>query len=551
MRFWKRSIRQDDRSDRDFTRARRPSRKRRLQLENLEGRALLSTWTLSETFGTKGVREVVVQFNNRPPTIVPITANPPPTFVLIPYEFDTVNVLDTKAGVPILIRGNTQNTIDVGDLGSVQGILARVTIVDPTNRNTIFINDQADPAARTATLSTSAPGMGEVTGLAPAPITFAYSGTSSVYLEIGTGYDAVDVQATGVPTNIFNFGRDTAVNVGNAGSVQGIQGYLNIYNYPVNLPGGNPITIDDSADPAGRMATLYASDYDPSDDPEWLEDTVTGLAPAPIQYNILGTQSLAVQTGTGADTVNVQDTDVPTYIHNHGPSTVNVGDAGSVEGIEEALYVLGPPSLHVPGLPNPGTTLNIDASAYSVPDFATLGSTGFGGEWGYVTGLAPAPINYLYASTSSMHLTTNHTGYTIDVQATGVPTYITTSGYSMNPAPDPDTVNIGNAGSLQGILSALYVSNPSNSTAVHIDDSADTVHQAATLSSFTGSDGRDWGSIAGLAPAAINFTWGEMFNQRVDVSAPMLGTNISWTVNPDAYESVVGVYVFANGLAIN
>jgi len=42
-----------------------------------------------------------------------------------------------------------------------------------------------------------------------------------------------------------------------------------------------------------------------------------------------------------------------------------------------------------------------------------------------------------------------------------------------------------------------------------------------------------------------------MFNQRVDVSAPMLGTNISWTVNPDAYESVVGVYVFANGLAIN
>src|SRR5271166_6757621 len=79
MRFWKRSIRQDDRSHRDFTRARGPSRKRRLQLESLEERALLSTYTLSEfyslPFGFPAVRETV---NNIPTTYY----NPPSPFVV-------------------------------------------------------------------------------------------------------------------------------------------------------------------------------------------------------------------------------------------------------------------------------------------------------------------------------------------------------------------------------------------------------------------------------------------------------------------------------------
>ncbi len=42
MRFWKRAIRQDDRSHRDFARARGPSRERRPELENLEERTLLT-----------------------------------------------------------------------------------------------------------------------------------------------------------------------------------------------------------------------------------------------------------------------------------------------------------------------------------------------------------------------------------------------------------------------------------------------------------------------------------------------------------------------------
>src|SRR5271157_3615311 len=49
MNFWKRSIRQARPMRRDPARSRRaPSRSCQLQLEDLEGRALLSTWTLAE-----------------------------------------------------------------------------------------------------------------------------------------------------------------------------------------------------------------------------------------------------------------------------------------------------------------------------------------------------------------------------------------------------------------------------------------------------------------------------------------------------------------------
>src|SRR4051794_16366479 len=95
MRFWKRSIRQDDRPYRDFARARGSSRKRRLQLENLEERALLSTYTVSEFYnlGIPIVRETV-------DTITIDYQNPPSPFVVNTGSgSNTVNILNTSAGI--------------------------------------------------------------------------------------------------------------------------------------------------------------------------------------------------------------------------------------------------------------------------------------------------------------------------------------------------------------------------------------------------------------------------------------------------------------------
>src|SRR5271166_335403 len=131
MRFWKRSIRQDDRSHRDFTRARGPSRKRRLQLENLEERALLSTYTLSEIYlpipytPMSIVQETV---NNTTTDYV----NPPSPFVVNTGSgSNTVNILNTSAHIAINVIGSGADTVNVGNAGSVQGILAPVYIQNP------------------------------------------------------------------------------------------------------------------------------------------------------------------------------------------------------------------------------------------------------------------------------------------------------------------------------------------------------------------------------------------------------------------------------------
>src|SRR5271157_28426 len=114
MRFWKRSIRQDDRSHRDFTRARGPSRKRRLQLESLEGRTLLSTYTISEFsfFGGPAVQETIngnttYHFNASSPFVVTTGSGT-----------NTVNILNTSAGIAIDEIGGGYDTVNVGSGGS-------------------------------------------------------------------------------------------------------------------------------------------------------------------------------------------------------------------------------------------------------------------------------------------------------------------------------------------------------------------------------------------------------------------------------------------------
>ena len=122
-----------------------------------------------------------------------------------------------------------------------------------------------------------------------------------------------------------------------------------------------------------------------------------------------------------------------------------------------------------------------------------------GANWGSITGLAPAAIDYKYASTGGVNITTGSGGDTVNVLATGVADQPSTSG-------GVDTVNVGNAGSVQGILGALTVQNPPSFDTLNVNDSADTTARTVTLSTFA-SGGTNWGSITGLAPAAINYNY--------------------------------------------
>jgi hypothetical protein len=73
----------------------------------------------------------------------------------------------------------------------------------------------------------------------------------------GTGLDTVNILATVKPVTVDGQFDTKAVNLGKAGSVQGIQAPVTIFD----LAEGNfdSLTVDDSADAIGRNVTLNAS----------------------------------------------------------------------------------------------------------------------------------------------------------------------------------------------------------------------------------------------------------------------------------------------------
>ena len=247
-----------------------------------------------------------------------------------------------------------------------------------------------------------------------------------------------------------------------------------------NPPSYNTLSIDDSADTAPRAVVLTSFT---SNGAPWGE--VAGLAPATIYYKYGDTKSLHLATGTGAGQVDVEETGVLTYIGDNGQDNVNVGDAGGVQGIVGALYVNDTPSYN---------TLFIDDSADAGARTVTLSTDTPAGDtaWGAVAGLAPATINYKYADTKSANILTGTAANTINVQATGVETYIRDNGAA--------TVNVGNAGSVQGIRGQLDLDNPPHLNTLNIDDSADAAARTVVLS--TSPDGNViWGEVSGLAGA--------------------------------------------------
>ena len=76
-----------------------------------------------------------------------------------------------------------------------------------------------------------------------------------------------------------------------------------------------------------------------------------------------------------------------------------------------------------------------------------------------------------------MNITTGSAADTVNVLATGVTTNISDGGY--------DVVNVGNGGSVQGILGTLNLQNPLSFNTINVNDSADTTARTVTLSTYS------------------------------------------------------------------
>jgi hypothetical protein len=318
-------------------------------------------------------------------------------------EFDQFDVQAT--GVPTDIVAHANATVNVGDdYNTLGGITHNLSIADPPANSYVTLNvyDNGDAGFHTATFQTITVGSlnyGQITGLAPAAITYKYEDTSYVDVETGTAGANVNVLATGSPVHLrFDYAHGT-VNVGDAGSVQHIQRPLTIGG-----PAVPTVNVDDSADPSPRTVTLDTSV------PYGL---ITGLAPAVIEYSSGVANSVTVETGTGGGMVNVLSTSVPTSIVGHANGTVNIGNAGSVQHILGPLTISNPPSYF---------TVNVDDSADGSAQNVVLDTmTINGSDYGRITGLAPASILYRYGDTTSVTIETGPGGATVSDIAVGKP----------------------------------------------------------------------------------------------------------------------------------
>ncbi len=397
----------------------------------------------------------------------------------------TVNVNHTWSGIPTVINGGgffVNDTIDIGAGGSVQGIGGNVTIENTPAFNNINIDDSADTTGRTTTLQTvtiandrdgDSDKFGQVAGLAPGVISYEYNDTKSINIKTGTGGSTVNVLATGTTTNLIgSFG--TTVNVGNAGSVQGILDTLNIEN----PPSVTRINVDDSADSTARTVTLStiganSADSEGNTDP-W--GRINGLAPANINYEYFDTSSVTINTGNVAgNVVDVLATGAITNVIGINLTTISVGNAGSVQGIQRSLNIDNPLSFN---------SITVDDSADGTARTTFLGTFTPSGDtnWGFISGLAPANIDYEYADTTSITIKTgkaSSSSNVVNVLATGVTTNLVGQGLT--------TVNIGSnapslGGTLANIAGPVNLSSSSLTTLV-VDDSGDTTARTATITS--------------------------------------------------------------------
>jgi hypothetical protein len=325
----------------------------------------------------------------------------------------------------------------------------------------------------------------------------------------GTGTDTANVRASDEEVDVIGHGRNT-VNVGNGGSVQAIQGPVTITNPAYLLA---TVNVDDSADSAPRTVnlntvTIGGASY----------GTITGLAPATIQYADTDAYSVTVKTGAGGATVNaLATTSVPVNLIGNGHDTdaVNVGNAGSVQAINAVLTITNPLFF---------TTVNVDDSADSTPRTVTLGTTTIGGaNFGFIGGLAPGLIYFKDGDTNTVTVQTGMGGDTVNVRATVEPVNLIGHG--------SDTVNVGNAGSVQAINADLTISNPSSFTVLNVDDSADGTPRTVYFDGATigGSPG---GRIVGLAPATIQYSGPEVQTVTVQTGTGGATDNVLSTEAP-------------------
>jgi hypothetical protein len=387
--------------------------------------------------------------------------------------------------------------------------------------------------------------------------------------KMGNAY-TFDVLATpkSVATDIVGGTSDDTVYVGNDHNMQDILGILNI----ANPPGDNNITLDDAFDDDSRtvtLSTLGSNPYFPQDTDIW--GTVKGLA-ANIYYDFTETTSLTIDTGTGKNSWDVDDTtpdNITTSFNGNtqGSQVLNLqgaafageyylpsgNEAGaitldSVDGGVQYTSTFGFSNLSSPiidtvavanfaveapdsgdkvGIQNgPGGKQNGDTTTQVASGSGDFDAIDFAGKTAVtVTDVSSGggdtfTINNPAPASGLDDLMVQDAGQpgaaTFDVLATPSTVDTTIAGNSSG-----DAVTVGDDHSVQSILGPVSVENTTTDSKITLDDSADEFARTVTLSTlssdpYESGTSDSWGDVHLLAPADIYFDLYETGTLAID-----------------------------------
>jgi hypothetical protein len=276
----------------------------------------------------------------------------------------TVDVLRTSEN-PLQIEGEGGSlAVNVGNVGSTQGILGTVQITNDTGHTALTVDDSADKVGQNVTMDDFGGGFYGVFGLSGSGSGFIESDdvhTTSVHVmggsggntftiertlhgdpttevDTGSGHDQVFVHNTDGPLTLNSLGGPATINIGVNGSLLGIQGAIHIFN----TPSFSTVNIDGSADNVTRSFIL--------DTPPSLhgQGEIDGLGHvAPITYNPGDISAINITGGQGHELWWVQQTlgGFPITIHAPGSRVQFVVEnlGFSLDDIHNPLTLNGSP----------------------------------------------------------------------------------------------------------------------------------------------------------------------------------------------------------------
>lgn len=327
----------------------------------------------------------------------------------------------------------------------------------------------------------------------------------------------INIQDTlpGVTLTVRGHG-DTQVRVGKNGNTQGIQGDV----YLLDADNRLSVTVDDSADPAARDASIFASSE---------FGTVNGLSPVPIHFRIndMGTHSLTVQggvgnnsfsieqlvgafpielkTGVGMDLVNVRETVTPLSIDGvAGLDSVRIGH-GIMQNIRGSVNITSQTG---------SVDVTVDDSQEALGTIVTMND-------GLLHGFGPADVtwhakNATSGGVANLNVRLNNANATLNIlntsdfgpngattitngsYATQIAVAATNGNLNLDGANGAQIVVVGSNHTVANIRGAVnaYNSKPGY-TDLTIDDSAQTAAATSRLVD---------GKLTGLAPASISWS---------------------------------------------